>query len=151
MRGRIVLVVALGAATALLSACFGEANAEGDVCVRARARFATCGATLPLLSDGPCTGTSKLVSQCVADHASDCDELATLLGRIDECMTDVAQDDDSLLPPATDLPVAPRDGGRDASGDDAAANRDAAPVPSDGGFTTADASTDGGAGAQGRP
>jgi hypothetical protein len=104
------LVLGLLALLPLL-ACSSGAAPAADVCAEAKNRFAACGTSLPLLSDGPCTGTTRIVARCVVDHAHDCDELATLFARIDACVADMLDGGDSLLPPATDLPVPLRDGG----------------------------------------
>ena len=123
-------------------ACSNADAPAADVCIQAKDRFASCGTSLPLLSDGPCAGTSKMVARCVVDHAHDCDELATLFGRIDACVADLLDGGDDLLPPASDLPVPPRDGGADVGDDEAGRDIDAAPRPADGGSSGA---SDGGA------
>ncbi len=124
-------------------ACSNADAPPADVCIQAKDRFESCGTSLPLLGDGPCAGTSKMVARCVVDHAHDCDELATLFGRIDACVADLLDGGDDLLPPPSDLPVAPRDGGDlDGGGGEAGRDIDAAPRPADGGSTGA---PDGGA------
>jgi hypothetical protein len=136
------LLLALGA----LVACSGDDPPAADVCGEAKDRFASCGTSLPLFSDGPCTGTTRIVARCVVDHARDCDELATLFVRIDACVADLLDGGDGLLPPATDLPVPPRDAGGDGAASDAASLADdAAPRPVDSGGvdgTTGDAGTE---------
>lgn len=137
-------VLASLASASSLPACGPADPPAADVCAEARHRFASCGTSLPVLSDGPCTGTTRIVARCVADHAHDCDELATLFTRIDACVADLLDGGDSLLPPATDLPVPGRDGG--TQGD---AGRDAAPSPprdagADGQGPTLDSGLDGG-------
>ena len=107
-----------------LCACGSAEPRPADVCAEAKLRFASCGASLPLLADGPCTGTTRIAARCVADHAHDCDELATLFTRIDACVADMLDGGDALLPPVTDLPVHVRDAG---TTDDA--GRDAGPAP----------------------
>ena len=95
-------------------ACVSQQDpAATDVCGQASAQFATCGTELPLLNGGPCTGTAKIMARCVVDHAHDCDELASLFSRIDQCVSDVLDGGDALLPPATDLPVPALDGGHE--------------------------------------
>ena len=138
----VLLLGALGAFAAVAPACASQEPVAADVCAQAKSRFASCGTSLPVLTDGPCTGTTRIVARCVVDHAHDCDELATLFGRIDACVADLLDGGDPLLPPATDLPVPARDAGRDAARDDAGQATDAAPHPAPGGR---DASTDGAA------
>jgi hypothetical protein len=75
-----------------------ERPEPGDACEAARQRFAECGATLPLLEDGPCSGVRLAAAECIVDHVADCDELASLPSRIDECIDDVLPDDDGELP-----------------------------------------------------
>ena len=137
-------LVALGA-----SACTSTEPAAADICAEAKNRFAACGTSLPLLTDGPCNGTTRIVARCVVDHAHDCEELASLFGRIDACVSDLLDGGDALLPPATDLPVPGRDAGRDGAAEDAARGLDAAPRPTEAGVT--DAATDGEAGTETRP
>ena len=114
----------------LVTACSDEPPPASDVCGEARNRFAACGASLPILTGGPCTGTTRIVARCVVDHAHDCEELATLFGRIDACVADLLDGGDELLPPATDLPTPPRDAGRGSSFDGAAV--DGSPRPTQG-------------------
>jgi len=127
---RVNLALAFAAA---LGACSTGSPVAADVCAEATHRFNACGTSLPLLSDGPCSGTTKIVARCVVSHAHDCDELATLFGRLDACVADMLDGGDALLPPASDLPVPYRDGGP-SSGTDAGpalprdAGTDAAPV-----------------------
>ena len=106
-RPLVLVLLALSA----IAACSGGELPASDVCGQAKDRFAACGTSLPLLTDGPCSGTTRIVARCVVDHAKDCDELATLFGRIDACVADMLDGGDSLLPPASDLPVPGRDGG----------------------------------------
>lgn len=122
MRG--VLVAALLAISAAVgaaaSACAPQPPAAVDDCDKARAIFEKCGVSLPILSQGPCTGAQHAVARCVANHASTCDELSTLVGRIDACVADELDGGD--LPPAEDLPVpsfpdAARDAAPDANDD----------------------------------
>ena len=148
---RPLLVSAMLASLALVhGACSSPEPPPADVCIAARDRFSSCGTSLPLLTDGPCSGTTRIVARCVVEHAHDCDELATLFGRIDECVADLLDGGDELLPPATDLPVPPRDAGSDGH-DEAGRDVDAAPRPTDGG---PGASLDGGpvdSGGEARP
>jgi len=119
MRRQAFALALLGCAVVV--ACSTSAPVAGDVCAEATNRFHSCGTSLPLFSDGPCSGTTRIVARCVVDHAHDCDELATLFGRLDACVADMLDGGDSLLPPATDLPVSNRDGGPQGGGDDAGA------------------------------
>lgn len=112
--------LAVFALVASLPGCSSGLPPAADVCGEAKNRFSSCGTSLPLLSEGPCSGTTRIVARCVVDHAHDCDELSTLFGRIDACVADMLDGGDSFLPPATDLPVPGRDGGRDDAGNDAA-------------------------------
>lgn len=128
---------------ATTAACWGELPADADVCTRAKTRISTCGASVPVFDDGPCTGTNKLFAQCVANHAKTCTELATLITRVDECMADLLDGGDTLLPPPVDLPVAPRDAAVDGE------PRDSGPAPvrdasSTDGPVVVDAGTDSG-------
>jgi hypothetical protein len=123
-------LASLGAIAALPTACANEDPPAADVCGEAKNRFSSCGTSLPLFSDGPCTGTTRIVARCVVDHAHDCDELATLFVRIDACVADLLDGGDELLPPATDLPVPPRDAG-DGGSDDSRNDEDAVPRPVD--------------------
>jgi hypothetical protein len=151
LHARSLALVTVIAVTVIASAaCSSAQPVAGDMCVEAKNRFASCGTSLPLLTDGPCSGTTKIVARCVVDHAHDCDELATLFGRIDACVAGLLDGGDELLPPATDLPVSPHDAGRDAI-DEAGRDVDAAPRPADGGPVTTKDSGSNDAGAQGRP
>ncbi len=95
-----------------LSACIQGGTPPKNVCESARHLFLSCGASVPLLEGEQCAGVAKAVSRCVMDHAVDCDQLANLASRLDECRPDGGEDD--LIPPAEDLPFPfePRDGGR---------------------------------------
>ena len=133
----VLCVIALGVA------CSSGEPPAADVCGQAKQRFASCGTSIPLLGEGTCSGTSRIVARCVVDHAHDCEELATLFSRIDACVADMLDGGDSLLPPATDLPVPDHDdGGRDAARNDAAA-ASAPPLPTPDAGRPADASLDG--------
>lgn len=140
-RSPLAAALCLVASVALASAwgCIQEPPPSGDDCEQARAVFTKCGVTLPLLTGGACTGMQRIVARCVARHATTCDELSTLLGRVDACAADELDGGD--LPPVSDLPVPPAvDAGADAahegalpavdpgSPDAGAASRDAAPA-----------------------
>ena len=144
------LAVTLAGLSCGALACTSTTAPAADVCAEAKNRIASCGTSLPLLTDGPCSGSTRIVARCVVDHAKDCDELATLFGRIDECVADLLDGGDPLLPPATDLPVPSRDAGADGSDDGAANATDAAPVPVDG-SSSSDAATLGDSATESRP
>jgi hypothetical protein len=105
------------------AACAQESESFADVCAEARARFSACGASLPLLADKPCTGMTRVLSRCIASHARTCDELSSLITRVDSCVADEA--DGGELPPAEDLSLPL------AHHADAAASKDAASVQTD--------------------
>ena len=111
---RLAALLLLGvAALALAAGCNEEPPPMGDECQQARAVFTKCGVTVPLLNEGACIGVARMVSRCVAHHATTCDELSTLLGRIDQCAADELDGGD--LAPVSDLPVPPpADAGVDA-------------------------------------
>lgn len=117
--------------------CADEQMPAGDECAQARAVFTKCGVTVPLLEEGACTGVQRMVARCVAHHGSTCEDLSTLLGRIDVCAADELDGGD--LAPVADLPVPPpRDAATDSALDAPLPVPDAGPVPA----TLADASTD---------
>jgi hypothetical protein len=80
------------------------APAEDNVCAKAAHVFERCGASLPLLDTGSCTGLRKAVATCVADHATTCDELGSLTVRLDACVDDQLDGGDAFTPP-DDLPT----------------------------------------------
>ena len=124
MRPAFRLLVPLAALVAFLASACGNADLPaGDVCQQATNVFLKCGVTLPLLTDGPCTGTKRALAGCVAHHAANCEELAGLEGHIDACVADELDGGDSFLPPAEDLPLPAFDAGHDGS--HAAPTRDA--------------------------
>lgn len=84
----------------LVAGCRLQATAR-DVCEEALNRIERCGATVPTLRDRPCSGLAKEVSTCITEHTTDCDSLATLPGRLDECVPDAGDD---FLPEAEELP-----------------------------------------------
>ena len=93
----------------LLTACGAEVHATfATPCDEATHLVATCGATVPFLNSRACTGLARYTAICITQHATDCDGLATLSGRLEECMPDAG---DALFPTAEDLqfPVAHRD------------------------------------------
>jgi hypothetical protein len=100
----------------LLAACLDGGAPPKNVCEQARNLFQVCGATVPLLEGEKCAGVAKALSRCVAEHATDCDELASLASRLDDCRPDGGEDD--LLSAAEDLPFPfePRDAGRADAG-----------------------------------
>jgi hypothetical protein len=153
MRGAALLLCVSAAAATWSAAC--ERPEPGDACEAARQRFAECGATLPLLDEGPCTGVRLATAECVVDHVADCDELATLPSRIDECIDDLLPDDDGELPTGG-LPVpataAGNGGAGGAGGGGGAASSDGGASASsggDGGGGSAATAGSGGGGGQG--
>ena len=100
----------------LLCACGTPSAPPKDVCAHARIFFLTCGASVPVLESEKCAGVAKAVARCVVEHARDCDELANLASRLDDCRPDGGDDD--LIPAAEDLPFPfePRDAGRADAG-----------------------------------
>lgn len=137
----LFVAASLASLVVVHAACSSTETPPADLCMAAKDRFSSCGTSLPLLTDGPCSGTTRIVARCVVEHAHDCDELATLFGRIDECVADLLDGGDDLLPPATDLPVPPRDASASDPLDGGGRELDAAPRPVDGGPGT---TTDGG-------
>jgi hypothetical protein len=114
---RAALGLAIGIALgAIVFACQGDPPADG-VCAQANDVFKHCGASLPMLESGSCAGVRKAVARCVVDHATTCDELGSLFGRIDQCVSDAVDGGDPLLPP-DDLAIPGSkkpDAGHDAS------------------------------------
>ena len=96
----VVLVVS--ALSLLLIGCLEGPAQFANVCDHASDIVQRCGATVPMLSDSPCTGISRFVSQCVADHAPSCDELASLVRNLDRCFPDAGAD--GAFPEAEALP-----------------------------------------------
>ncbi len=139
MRRLVALVVVLLAGGA--GGCAEEPLPTGDDCQQARAVFTKCGVSLPILTDGACTGMQRVVARCVAHHATTCDDLSTLLGRIDVCAADALDGGD--LAPVSDLPVPPpADAGADTALDAPLAPIDATPsVFVDANVDSADART----------
>jgi hypothetical protein len=108
-----LLLSAFALAAGVAGGCTQEPLAAGDECQQARAVFTKCGVTVPLLSDGACTGVARMVARCVAHHATTCDELSSLVGRIDACAADELDGGD--LTPVGDLPVPrPTDAGTES-------------------------------------
>ena len=121
------LAVLLAPAFMLVGAwgCIHEPAPTGDDCAQARAVFSRCGVSLPILEGAACTGMQRVVARCVAHHATSCDDLSTLLGRIDACAADEL--DGGELAPLTDLPLPPpADAGADTALEAALAPIDAA-------------------------
>jgi hypothetical protein len=87
------------------------------VCERAHRLLQGCGATLPVLEGEACTGFNRLVSRCIAEQARDCDGLATLVTRLEDCASDGGEallpEDDPQLPLPNDFI---RDGGTHDAG-----------------------------------
>ncbi len=90
----------------LLCACGTEVPSTfATPCDEATHLIATCGAAVPFLSTRSCTGIARFTATCITRHATDCDSLATLSSRLEECMPDAGE---GLFPTAEDLqfPVA---------------------------------------------
>lgn len=62
-----------------------------DDCAVAQELLQDCGATLPLLTDGPCTGLRVALAECVLDQTPTCDSLASLGRRPDTCAPELAE------------------------------------------------------------
>lgn len=130
--GSLAIVVA---AVATLGSVACESRVpSADVCVEAAHRFQSCGASMALLSSGPCSGARKLVARCVVDNADDCDALAGLHRQLDACVADL-ETDEAYEPPFDDTAGARKDGG--VRGGDIDPRT---PVPHDGGVSPGDAS-----------
>ena len=97
--GRVLVVLAL---SLLLIGCPEAPTSFATVCDHANDIVQRCGATVPMLTDTPCTGISRFISQCVADHAPNCDELASLVRNVDRCFPDAGED--GAFPEAESLP-----------------------------------------------
>jgi len=130
--------VALAFASALAGTwgCTQEPAPTGDDCDQAKAVFTKCGVSFPILEGSACTGMQRVVARCIARHANTCDDLSTLLGRIDACAADELDGGD--LAPVSDLPLPPpADAAKDAALDapldpiDAASPFDASPLSPD--------------------
>ena len=106
MRKAFVLLAATLPTFLLVSACSDADAPAGDVCQQASDLFARCGVTLPLLSGAPCTGVVHDAAQCIAAHAANCDDLASIETKLGACASD-ALDSGGFVPPAEDLPVPP--------------------------------------------
>ena len=111
-------------------ACEPAAPPPKDVCEAANVRIARCGVLLPVSIGQGCTGVAKVIAECVTQLADNCDELASLPRRLDQCEAIAS----AQLPPANDLPVPVADGGgaRDGGVYDGGSARDGA-VLGDGG------------------
>ena len=99
----------------LLAACGAGARATfASPCEEATHLVATCGATVPFLNGRACTGLARYAAISITQHATDCDGLATLAGRLEECMPDAG---DGPFPTAEALqfPVAHTDPGAGAT------------------------------------
>lgn len=128
MRPLLSLFALAASAIALLltlAACEGAKSVPVDVCDDATQRLAECGVSLPLVTGGACAGPRRLASQCLVSHADGCDEISTLLQRIDACIEDMEADggDEFPLPPLEGVDLTFHDAGDAAS--DARATSDA--------------------------
>ena len=92
-----------------------------DDCDRAARLFERCGVSLPVLRQR-CAGVPLAIARCVVRVGGDCDALASLSARLDECAADAE------LPPLDEPPLFVPDGGADAGPADLRA-ADAAPAP----------------------
>ncbi|GAC1585636.1 MAG: hypothetical protein NVS3B20_27630 [Polyangiales bacterium] len=104
----IIFARMIAGSSLLGSLAFGCGPTEAaptNICEQATQVFTRCGVTLPLNSTSGCTGVSRLVARCVAHHAHKCEELATLVSRVDMCVADEIDGGATLLPSADDLPV----------------------------------------------
>ncbi len=81
-----------------------------SVCEQANGMIEQCGASVPFLTGHECTGLAKVAAKCITEHSTDCDSLATLSTRLDECMPDAG---DTLYLNAEDIviPVTHQDAG----------------------------------------
>jgi hypothetical protein len=123
---------------ALPFACTETPRAE-DVCGEAQLLFQECGATLPMLTEGPCTATRRAVARCVTTHASNCEELAALPRRIDGWCASEIDGGAIELPPGA-IPSSPaRDGGKPTND---AAPPEPPPLPLDASVSPVDAGVD---------
>ena len=105
------LAFAFSSALSLL-ACGAAETAPVDVCEDATHRLAACGVALPIAAGGACAGPRRLVSQCLVSHADGCDEIATIMQRIDACVADMQSDGgDELLPPLEGVDLTFHDAG----------------------------------------
>ena len=104
----VVMLLPLGAS------CDDELP-TGDVCADAIRLFAACGTSVPVLSDGPCSGVRAAMARCVVAQAHDCDELATLTNRLDACVGD-AIDAGAVVPPELPVPSTSVTGGGGGAG-----------------------------------
>lgn len=96
-----------------------------DDCELARRIFQHCGVSLPLLEGQACLGVPLGIARCVVKVGNDCDELAAITNRLDDCLASANQ----TLPPLEDVPLSGEiDAGADASTFRAA---DAAMAPAD--------------------
>lgn len=109
--GSVAAAIALTLGVSLSAGCDQPKAAPADVCEAATQQLSVCGVSLPLAASSGCTGARKVISQCIADHADGCDQLATLLQRIDSCVADLEADGGDAIPEGVALDA------RDASAD----------------------------------
>jgi hypothetical protein len=83
-------VVAFGLGITLLAmpGCAPAEPEAANVCEAADQHLSACGVMLPVTRGGACVGARKMLAQCMVDHADGCDELASLLRRVDSCIAD---------------------------------------------------------------
>lgn len=85
MRGLALLALLLGGCELFLP------PTPADDCASAQELLQDCGATLPLLTDGPCVGLRVALAECVLDQTPSCDALASLGRRPDTCAPELAE------------------------------------------------------------
>jgi len=103
-----------------------------DDCETATRMFGKCGVSLPVVQTQRCTGVAKTIAKCVVQVGGDCDALASLSGRLDECVATANNE----LPPLEDPPLVGLDGGTDDAG-----AADLSRAPTDLGSAPADLAT----------
>jgi hypothetical protein len=113
LRASLVLAFSLAAMLGVMPmiGCGDSGDLSADVCEAAADKLSACGVSLPVSTRGACVGTRRLAAECMVHHADGCDQLASLLQRIDACVSDI-QSTESGLPEGVALPS--MDGGADA-------------------------------------
>jgi len=91
------LVSVLGIVALVVAGCAPAEPEAADVCENAERHLSACGVMLPVTRGGACTGARKMLAECMVNHADGCDEMASLLRRIDACIAD-ATDAGDLSP-----------------------------------------------------
>jgi hypothetical protein len=76
----------------LLAACdLWQPSAASDDCALVQQIFQSCGATVPLLTDGACTGLRRALAECVLEQDTTCDGLAAFSRRRDVCLPTIQE------------------------------------------------------------